>query len=254
MEHALVAPSDGEVAEIAAEAGAQVAEGARLIVLNGVTAQPANPFARPATRWLIWAMALHLLKLCVGCNSIADLVEWIEENRLHHRRLKRPYEQTHTTRMVPKRADEIVGGGSLFWVIKGQIACRQKLLDIEPFIDKEGIGRCRLHPRTDGRAGGAASLPALPGLALSRAEGCPPGHRPPLGGDRPDAGGDAPPPRRARPDLRGRDACPLRPCRRPPPRRLRGGCGLQASGGRSPRGQGAAVAGMRVREFRQAVR
>ncbi len=110
-----------------------------------MTAQPANPFARPATWWLIWAMALHLLKLCVGCDSIADLVEWIEENRLHHRRLKRPYEQTHTTRMVPKRADEIVGGGSLFWVIKGQIACRQKLLDIEPFIDKEGIARCRLH-------------------------------------------------------------------------------------------------------------
>jgi hypothetical protein len=89
-------------------------------------------------------MPLHLLKLCVGCDSIADLVEWIEENRIHHKRLKRDYEQTHTTRMVPKRAEEIVAGGSLYWVIKGQVSCRQRLLDIRPFTDTDGIGRCRL--------------------------------------------------------------------------------------------------------------
>ena len=46
--------------------------------------------------------------------------------------------------MVPKRADELTGGGSLYWVIKGQIACRQKLVAIAPFTDGEGIGRCRL--------------------------------------------------------------------------------------------------------------
>ena len=43
-------------------------------------------------------MALHLLKLCVGCDSIGDLEDWIEENRAHHSRLGHPYEQTHTTR------------------------------------------------------------------------------------------------------------------------------------------------------------
>src|ERR687889_788454 len=89
-------------------------------------------------------MALHLLKLCVGCDSIRDLEEWIDENRLHHRRLGREYEQTHTTRMVPKRAEAIVAGGSLYWVIKGQMACRQRLLAIRPFTDGDGIGRCRL--------------------------------------------------------------------------------------------------------------
>src|SRR3954447_1176517 len=89
-------------------------------------------------------MALHLLKLCVGCDSIRDLEDWIEENRLHHRRLGRDYEQTHTTRMVPKRADAIVAGGSLYWVIKGQMACRQRLLAIRPFTDGAGIGRCHL--------------------------------------------------------------------------------------------------------------
>jgi len=89
-------------------------------------------------------MALHLIKLCVGCDSIRDLEEWIEENRAHYRRLKRTYEQTHTTRMVPKRTDELLAGGSLFWVIRGQVACRQKLLAVRPFTDGDGIGRCRL--------------------------------------------------------------------------------------------------------------
>ncbi|WP_188518710.1 DUF1489 family protein [Alsobacter metallidurans] len=89
-------------------------------------------------------MALHLLKLCVGCDSIADLEGWIEENAALSRRLHRPHEQKHTTRMVPKRVAEILDGGSLFWVIKGQIACRQPLQDIRPFKDADGIGRCHL--------------------------------------------------------------------------------------------------------------
>jgi hypothetical protein len=90
------------------------------------------------------AMPLHLLKLCVGCDSIADLEAWIAaEARLAARR-GRPHAQRHTTRMVPKRADEIVGGGSLYWVIKGRIACRQKIRAIEPFVDPAGIGRCDL--------------------------------------------------------------------------------------------------------------
>jgi hypothetical protein len=89
-------------------------------------------------------MSLHLLKLCVGCDTIADLEEWIEENRAHHRRLGRAYEQTHTTRMAPKRLDALLDGGSLFWVIKGQVACRQQLLAVRPFTDGDGIGRCRL--------------------------------------------------------------------------------------------------------------
>ena len=89
-------------------------------------------------------MPLHLLKLCVGCDSITDLQEWIEENRAHHRRLGRAYEQTHTTRMVPKRMDELVDGGSLYWVVKGQLACRQALVAVRPFTDGEGIGRCHL--------------------------------------------------------------------------------------------------------------
>ena len=46
--------------------------------------------------------------------------------------------------MVPKRVEELTDGGSLYWVIKGQIAARQKLLEIRPFTDADGIGRCHL--------------------------------------------------------------------------------------------------------------
>jgi hypothetical protein len=87
---------------------------------------------------------LHLLKLCVGCESIADLEEWIDEQRTYARRRGINWQQHHTTRMVPKRADEIIGQGSLYWVIKGQVSCRQSILSIDPFVDGEGIGRCHL--------------------------------------------------------------------------------------------------------------
>ena len=88
--------------------------------------------------------SLHILKLCVGCSSIAELVDWISDASARDRHTDRSGGILHTTRIVPKRVDEILGGGSLFWVIKGQIACRQRILDIQPFTDVDGIGRCHL--------------------------------------------------------------------------------------------------------------
>lgn len=83
-------------------------------------------------------MTIHLIKLCVGIDAV-DALE-----RSQARRLKRGERLFHTTRMVPKRADEVVEGGSLYWVIKGLIQVRQRVVAIEPFTDGEGIGRCRL--------------------------------------------------------------------------------------------------------------
>jgi hypothetical protein len=89
-------------------------------------------------------MPLHLLKLCVGCDSIEDLEEWIAF-RLREKRLAgEKEEQLHTTRMAPKRVEELVTGGSLYWVIKGNVQCRQRLLAVRPFTDREGISRCHL--------------------------------------------------------------------------------------------------------------
>lgn len=89
-------------------------------------------------------MPLHLLKLCVGAESIQDLEEWIVENLAEKAARGQPVEQFHTTRMVPTRTDDLLAGGSLYWVIKGEIACRQALTGIEPFVDADGIRRCRL--------------------------------------------------------------------------------------------------------------
>jgi len=89
-------------------------------------------------------MPLHLIKLCVGAESVADLEEWVDE-RVRERKAKREKPRSlHVTRMVPTRGAEIVDGGSLYWVIKGQLAARQQVLEIEPFLDADGIGRCRL--------------------------------------------------------------------------------------------------------------
>ena len=89
-------------------------------------------------------MSLHLLKLCVGAESIRDLEDWIVERMAERRSLGQPQEQVHTTRMVPKRTGALLDGGSLYWVIKGQIACRQRLSAVRPFTDGDGIGRCHL--------------------------------------------------------------------------------------------------------------
>jgi hypothetical protein len=89
-------------------------------------------------------MALNLLKLCVGCDSVEDLEEWIAMRLDQRRAAGEPVEHFHTTRMIPTRAAELVDGGSLYWVIKGSVQCRQRLLEVRPFIDGEGISRCHL--------------------------------------------------------------------------------------------------------------
>ena len=89
-------------------------------------------------------MALHLIKLCVGCDSVQDLKDWIKEQRAKRKKAGEPGERFHRTRMVPKRVDELLDGGSLFWVIRGQVLCRQRLIAVRPFVDKDGVGRCRL--------------------------------------------------------------------------------------------------------------
>jgi hypothetical protein len=89
-------------------------------------------------------MALHLIKLCVGCDSIRDLEGWIKQRLKEKRKRGEKAEHIHRTRMVPKRAAELIDGGSLYWVIRGEVACRQRIRDVRPFRDKDGIGRCAL--------------------------------------------------------------------------------------------------------------
>ena len=89
-------------------------------------------------------MPLHLIKLAVGAESLADLREWMAERMAEARRRGKPLRHAHITRMTPKRAEEILDGGSLYWVVKGLISARQPILGIEPFMDSDGVGRCKI--------------------------------------------------------------------------------------------------------------
>ena len=80
---------------------------------------------------------LHLIKLCVGCDSVDDLVTW---QRAHFG--EGPAE--HVTRMWPKREAELLAGGSLYWVIKGVVLVRQPLVGLEERRGSDGIRRCAL--------------------------------------------------------------------------------------------------------------
>jgi hypothetical protein len=89
-------------------------------------------------------VALHLIKLCVGCDSVKDLEDWIREKQRERRKSGLKREHVHRTRMVPKRADELTDGGSLYWVIRGAVMCRQPFINVRPYVDKAGVGRCQL--------------------------------------------------------------------------------------------------------------
>ena len=88
-------------------------------------------------------MTLHLIKLCVGADSIEDLADWQKKRAAERKKKGGPADIMHITRATPKRAEELLSGGSLYWVIKGQIAVRQRLLELRPVV-REGVPHCAL--------------------------------------------------------------------------------------------------------------
>ncbi len=83
-------------------------------------------------------MLLHLIKLAVRVEDLDEL------RRIQAQRLQTHGHAFHITRAVPKRAEELLSGGSIYWVIKGLVTGRQPILAIEDFLDEEGVRRCRL--------------------------------------------------------------------------------------------------------------
>lgn len=81
---------------------------------------------------------VHLIKLSVGSESIETMQEW---------QMQRAQQQPdglyyHMTRMWPKREADVLNGGSIFWVIKGEIQARQKVIRFDEKIGQDGIRRC----------------------------------------------------------------------------------------------------------------
>lgn len=83
---------------------------------------------------------INLVKLCVGAEKVEDLTAW-QQMRMGQTGLPNP---RHITRMWPKRASELLNGGSLYWVFKGVILARQQLLALDEVIGDDGIRRCAL--------------------------------------------------------------------------------------------------------------
>ena len=82
-------------------------------------------------------MSLHLIKLSVGSEDVEGLHRW------QMQRLKRTGRLFHQTRMMPRRRDELLAGGSIYWVIRGYVRARQRLTGIEAAVDEAGK-RCTL--------------------------------------------------------------------------------------------------------------
>ena len=81
---------------------------------------------------------MNLKKLCVGAETPSDLFYRQES-------MREKYKKTiHITRMFPKRAEELISGGSIYWVIKGKICVRQNILKVEKFTDLNEIKKCKI--------------------------------------------------------------------------------------------------------------
>lgn len=83
---------------------------------------------------------VNLIKLSVGTESPETLDVW-QQGRAAQTKDGLP---RHVTRMWPKREAEILNGGSIYWVIKGVIQCRQKVLRLDEVIGSDGIRRCAI--------------------------------------------------------------------------------------------------------------
>ncbi len=80
---------------------------------------------------------MHLIKLCVGIDSLDEL-----ERRIARRAARG--EIVHTTRQTPRQRDAVLEGGSLYWVIKGVIQARQPIRDLRAETDAEGRSLCAI--------------------------------------------------------------------------------------------------------------
>ena len=87
-------------------------------------------------------MTVHLKKLSVGSQSLEQLREW------QNARVAAGHMLVHVTRNTPRRAEEVLDGGSIYWVIKGVMVARQEIAELRPMQRQDGKPGCGiiLHP------------------------------------------------------------------------------------------------------------
>jgi hypothetical protein len=89
-------------------------------------------------------MTIHLVKLCVGVDTVQELIAWQAERLKQLRRSRQSPELSHRTSQTPRRRAELLDGGSLYWVIKGVILVRQRVLDLKPDLKEDGTPCCAI--------------------------------------------------------------------------------------------------------------
>ncbi|HKJ61552.1 MAG TPA: DUF1489 domain-containing protein [Hyphomicrobiales bacterium] len=87
---------------------------------------------------------MHLIKLCVGVDTLDELRAYQAMRLENARRTGAPQELVHRTRQMPKKRAEIEKSGSLYWVIKGVVRARQRILALRPEEDAEGRSLCAI--------------------------------------------------------------------------------------------------------------
>ena len=87
---------------------------------------------------------IHLQKLSVGSTSIQSLADW--QKTMVERRVEAGLSahHEHVTRMFPKQKDALESGGSIYWVIKGMILCRNQIARLEDVTRRDGVKACSI--------------------------------------------------------------------------------------------------------------
>ena len=88
-------------------------------------------------------MTIHLLRMAVRVESVAKLKQ-LQAERLVQSAAENKSELYTYTRNIPKRMDELIDDGSIYWVIKKYIKVRQRILGIERHTNEEGRAYCAI--------------------------------------------------------------------------------------------------------------
>lgn len=87
-------------------------------------------------------MTVHLVKLCVGIERLQDLRLWQAKRLDDLTRAGQLPELCHKTKQMPRRKDGVLDGGSLYWVIKGYVSARQRIVDLKETVREDGSPCC----------------------------------------------------------------------------------------------------------------
>ena len=89
-------------------------------------------------------MVVHLLKIGVGTEDVEHLRQAQSAKMQQSRAAGQGSRLWHRTRNMPTRKEEVLGGGSLYWIIRRFIRVRQRIIGLEAVVGDDGIPRCDL--------------------------------------------------------------------------------------------------------------